>query len=289
MILLITSPETRKAKPVVPQPKSGSSPQTPRSVLRTEGGNIGEGPIQTFPLSDMEKTPGDFIMPPEKIGPPVLYPSLAEMTQEENRTPSSDAPLTGEPTIFHRIGGPSACDLCWTVDPTHLSVTCWQKKIEKLGAKNWELGVSPLTPPFNRHPILSLIRSDDDIFEELFVSTVPQPTKCSIPQTPGVVLGTEDPLACHLCGSADPKHPSLTCWERRINELGTTNWEIGVIPPSTPPLNRRPILSLRRRSGEILEELFASPPLTYRQFALTQKAYDDFITPPNPIVQTQEQ
>ena len=166
MIDFTMSPETRKEKPTVPQPTGGSNPQT-------------------FPLSDMEKTSDDFIMPPEKIGPPVLYPSLAEMTQEENKTPSSDAPLTGEPTIVHRIGDPSACDLCWSVDPTHLSVTCWQKKIEKLGAKNWQLGVSPLTPPFNRHPILSLTRSNDDILEELFVSTVPQPTKGSIPQTPG--------------------------------------------------------------------------------------------------------
>ena len=90
MIDFTMSPETRKEKPTVPQPTGGSNPQT-------------------FPLSDMEKTSDDFIMPPEKIGPPVLYPSLAEMTQEENRTPSSDAPLTGEPTIVHRIGGPSAC------------------------------------------------------------------------------------------------------------------------------------------------------------------------------------
>ena len=193
------------------------------------------------------------------------------------------------PRAVLRTEDPPACDLCGSVDPTHPSVTCWQKRIEELGAKNWELGVSPLTPPFSRHPILSLRRGYNDIVEELFASTVPQPTSGSTLQTPRAVIGTEDPLACHLCGSVELNHPSLTCWGKRIDELGTTNWELGVIPP-TPPLNRRPILSLRRRGGGLVEEIFVSPPLSYRQIPLTQKAYDDYlITPPHPVVQTQEQ
>ena len=70
--------------------------------------------------------------------------------------------------------------------------------------------------------------------------------------------------------------------------MGNTNWELG-LTPLTPPLNRRPILSLRRRGGDIVEELFVSPPLSYRRLALTQKAYDDFITPPHPVAQRPDQ
>merc|ERR1712001_37922 len=92
-----------------------------------------------------------------------------------------------KPIVPRPTGGSNpqpACDLCGSVDPTHPSVTCWQKRIEELGAKNWELGVSPLTPPFSRHPILSLRRGYNDIVEELIASTVPLPTSCSTLQTP---------------------------------------------------------------------------------------------------------
>merc|ERR1712020_64344 len=109
------------------------------------------------------------------------------------------------------------------------------------------------TPPFKRHPILSLRRGKGDILEELFVSTTPQPTSGSIPQTPRAVPGTEDPPTCHLCGSVEKSHPTLTCWQRRIDELGKDNWELGLIP-TTQPLNHRPILLLRRRSGDIVDE-----------------------------------
>ena len=119
--------------------------------------------------------------------------------------------------------------------------------------------------------------------------TVPQPTGGSTPQTYQAVLRTEDPPACHLCGSVDPKHSSMRCWQKRIHELGTTNWELGVITPPAPPSNCPPLLSLKHGSGDTVVELFVSPPLSYRQTALTQRAYDDFNTPPNPAAQTPEQ
>ena len=124
--------------------------------------------------------------------------------------------------------------------------------------------------------------------EELFVSTAPQPTRGSIPQPPRNLPGAEDPLTCHMCGSVEKNHPRLTCWQRRIDELGKTNWELGLIPP-TSPSNGRPFLLLRRRNGDIVEELFVSPPMSYRQLALTQDAYDYFKTPPHSAAYTPEQ
>ena len=183
-----------------------------------------------------------------------------------------DPPREERPTVPQPTGGstpqtprnvlptedPPACEVCGSVDPTHPYVTCWQRRIDEMGAKKWELQVSPLTPPFNQHPILELRRGNEDILEELFVSTIPQPTRGYIPQTLRAVLGTEDPLACHLCGSVEKSHPSLTCWAKKIEELGKSNWELGLTPP-TSPLNRRPILSLRRRRGDIVVELLCHP------------------------------
>ena len=61
--------------------------------------------------------------------------------------------------------------------------------------------------------------------------TVPQPTGGSNTQTPRAVLRTKDPPTCDLCGSAEPTHTSLNCWQNRIN----TARELGIIPPTPPP------------------------------------------------------
>ena len=75
--------------------------------------------------------------------------------------------------------------------------------------------------------------------------TVPQPTSGSTPLSLRAALRIEDPQACDLCGSVDPSHASMTCWQRRID----TARELGVIPP-TPPPTRRPAL----QTEEIMQE-----------------------------------
>ena len=67
MIDLTMSPETREEKPTVSQPTNGFIPQTPHVALRTKSRNTGEGPIESLPLSVIEKTSDDSIMPPEEI------------------------------------------------------------------------------------------------------------------------------------------------------------------------------------------------------------------------------
>ena len=102
---------------------------------------------------------------------------------------STAPPEQNEPSLnitpnVLRIEDSPACGICGSVDPTHPLLTCWQKRIEELGSRDWELGVSPLTPPFNRHPILSLRRGSDDIVEEILQASLVRNLHLNVRETP---------------------------------------------------------------------------------------------------------
>ena len=89
-------------KPVVPQPTGISNPPpTPPTALQIEGRVILEELIRMLPLFDAANNPTHSTTPPEETGSPNLYPSLAEMEQEDNRSPDSDhldSPPTSDAT-----------------------------------------------------------------------------------------------------------------------------------------------------------------------------------------------
>ena len=86
-------------KPVVPQPTSISNPSpTPPTALQIEGREILEELIRALPLFDTTNNQTASTTPPEETGSQDLYPSLAEMEQEENISLNSDPPPTSDAT-----------------------------------------------------------------------------------------------------------------------------------------------------------------------------------------------